>query len=119
MLPPVYQQLYQDLQQTIEELQKTLATTSDASTLKTAIAALQTCFQTQIWNLDLQNLEPKLEHQIQSVNVEIDKQLRLLSMDTLFLQTARQASTIAQRKQQMGERLSLLKQYCSSLTGKE
>lgn len=115
MLPSVYQRPYQQLQQDIEELQKTLVSATDATRLKLAIAALQTFFQTEVWNLDLQPLEPELQHRVQSINVEIDKQLRLLNMDVLFLQAARQENTIQQRQQQVRDRLALLLQYCNSL----
>lgn len=119
MLPPGYQQPYQQLQQKVEELQESLTSNADSLTLKTAIAGLQTFFQTQIWNLNLQDLEPKLEHQVQSINVEIDKQLRLMNMDGLFLQAARQENTIEQRKQQVRDRLSLIMRYCNGVLGKE
>lgn len=119
MLPPVYQQHYQQLKQRVEKLQETLANDPDPSSLKTAIAALQTFFQTQIWNLSLNDLEPDLEHRIQSLNVEIDKQLRLLSMDGMFLQAARQKNTVEQRQQQVQNRLLLLIQYCNGLLTEE
>ncbi|GAB4329691.1 MAG: hypothetical protein OHK0047_16680 [Leptolyngbyaceae cyanobacterium] len=119
MLPPEYQQPYQQLKQRVEDLQETLIRSTDSSTLKIAIAALQTFFQTEIWNLSLQNLDPNLEHQVQSINVEIDKQLRLLNMDGLFLQAARQENTVKQRKQQASDRLLLLIQYCNGLLGQQ
>ncbi|UIE39146.1 heterocyst frequency control protein PatD [Leptodesmis sichuanensis] len=119
MLPPEYQQPYQQLKQRVEDLQETLIRSTDFSTLKIAIAALQTFFQTEIWNLSLQNLDPNLEHQVQSINVEIDKQLRLLNMDGLFLQAARQENTVKQRKQQASDRLLLLIQYCNGLLGRQ
>lgn len=115
MLPSVYQPPYQQLQQAIEELQKTLIGPLDASRVKSTIATLQTYFQTEVWNLDLQHLEPELQHRLQSINVEIDKQLRLLNMDALFLQAARQENTLQQRQQQIRDRLSLLLQYCNSV----
>jgi cell division septum initiation protein DivIVA len=119
MLPPEYQQPYQQLKQRVEDLRETLTRSTDSSTLKIAIAALQTFFQTEIWNLSLQNLDPNLEHQVQSINVEIDKQLRLLNMDGLFLQAARQENTVKQRKQQASDRLLLLIQYCNGLLGQQ
>ena len=119
MLPPGYQQPYQQLQQKVEELQDSLTGSAEPLALKTAIAALQTFFQTQIWNLNLQNLESNLEHQVQSINIEIDKQLRLMNMDGLFLQAARQENTIEQRKQQVRDRLLLIVRYCDGVVGKE
>lgn len=115
MLPSVYQQPYQQLQQNVKELQNALGSTLDSPTLKTAIATLQSFFQTQIWNLDMQDIAPDLEQQARSINVEIDKQLRLLNMDAMFLQAARQEATKQQRQQQIHDRLFLLTQYCNSI----
>jgi hypothetical protein len=52
---------------------------------------------------------------LQAFNVEINKQLKLLRMDCLFLQTAKQPATIAQRHQQMLGRLDLLKAYAEAV----
>ncbi len=119
MLPPVYQQHYQQLKRRVEELQETLANDPDPSSLKMAIATVQAFFQNQIWNLSLNDLEPEIEHQIQSFNVEIDKQLRLLNMDGMFLQAARQKNTVEQRQQQIQNRLLMLIQYCNGLLEEE
>ena len=48
----------------------------------------------------------------QSLQVEIHKQLRLLEMDGAFLRTARQATTVAQRRSAMLDRVVLLRSYC-------
>lgn len=48
---------------------------------------------------------------IVAIQVEIDKQLRLLSLDQMFLNTARQTSTLRQRFQQIHGRLDLLASY--------
>jgi len=58
-----------------------------------------------------------VEQRLQSFQVEINKQLRLLGMDVLFLKSARQVTTIAQRRSQMGDRVQILIQYCDAVLG--
>ncbi len=49
---------------------------------------------------------------IQSITTEINKDLRLLNTDIMFLQAARQGQTVQQRMTQVGDRLNRLIQYC-------
>jgi hypothetical protein len=53
----------------------------------------------------------------QAIHVEINKQLRLLNTDVLFLRSAKQAVTQDQRLQQMRDRLTLLARYCEMILG--
>jgi hypothetical protein len=115
MLFPDYYQPYQQFKQDVETLRNDLRSDAEADRLKLAIAALQNYFQTQIWTLDLHSLGSTVEHQVQSIQVEIDKQLRLINMDALFLQAARQETTRIQRRQQIDQRLHLLLQYCNAV----
>ncbi len=119
-LPPEYFQPYQTLQQQVAEVNRAIAENNNPASLKTTdlkatVADLQTFFQTDIRRLDLEVLDPAVAHQVQSFNVEIDKQLRLLSMDVMFLQAAKQPSTTEQRLNQMRDRLTLLLRYCHGL----
>lgn len=114
-MPPKYFQIYQAFEQDVNGLSRAIAQREDSVTIKADVSALQAFFQTHIWILNLDELDPTLAHQVQSFNVEIDKQLRLLSMDGMFLQAAKQASTREQRLNQMGDRLTLLLRYCHGL----
>lgn len=114
-LPLEYFQTYQKLQHQVSGVSQAIADSEHSANLKASVANLQTFFQTHIWMLDLEELNPASAHQIRSFNVEIDKQLRLLSMDVMFLQAAKQPSTTDQRLNQMSDRLTLLLQYCNSL----
>lgn len=97
--------------------------TLKSATLKSAIAQLQQHFHSEILGLeDPQRLpphdlggalDPGIAQRLRSLQVEIDKQLKLLAMDVLFLQTARQATTLDQRLQQMGDRLERVDRYCA------
>lgn len=53
--------------------------------------------------------------QAQPIQVEINKQLRLLEADSQFLGAARQGQTIQQRKQQIQQRLDLLLRYIAAM----
>ncbi|MEX0271161.1 heterocyst frequency control protein PatD [Leptolyngbyaceae cyanobacterium UHCC 1019] len=114
-MPPKYFQIYQAFEQEVVGLNRAIAKNISAASLKTDIAALQAFFQAHIWALDVDELDPAVAHQVQSFNVEIDKQLRLLSMDGMFLLAAKQSKTKEQRFNQMRDRLALLLRYCNGL----
>lgn len=51
----------------------------------------------------------------QSYQTEISKQLRLLAVDVMFLQGAKQTATVQTRLKTIGDRLSILMQYCQAV----
>jgi hypothetical protein len=55
------------------------------------------------------------DQRIHMFQVEIGKQLRLLALDALFLQTAKQAATVEHRQQQAQAKIALLRQYCDGI----
>jgi hypothetical protein len=113
-------QPYRELRQAVESLSQAIAQDDyDCTQLKPSFLHLQTLFQTKIQPLELDALEPPMAHQIQSFNVEIDKQLRLLNMDVMFLQAAKQAATTEKRLNQVRDRLMLLIRYCNGVLGEE
>lgn len=116
MLPPSHAQIYQEFRHSLEELKDALSQdTVDRSHLKSSVAKLQDFFQNQILALDSTGMDTSLEHQVQSLQVEMSKQLKLLQLDGLFFQAAKQPTTTAQRLQQIGDRLILLIRYCDIL----
>ena len=72
----------------------------------------QQIFREQILTADTTELSPPNGIQLQSINTEISKELRLLNADLMFLTTARQGKTVQQRKLQTRDRLKRLNQYC-------
>ena len=117
-LPLTYQKRYQALKQDLGEMHQNLDLADDAGlTLKARAAALQQFFHEQILSLQMNDLAPALQDWVQSYHVEIDKQLRLLGLDVLFLQAARQSTTTQQRRQQVRDRLDTLQRYCDALLG--
>jgi hypothetical protein len=61
------------------------------------------------------SLGEDLDGAVQSYQTEINKQLRLLEMDLMFLKAARQEATIEQRWGGMGDRIHLLILYCDAI----
>jgi hypothetical protein len=52
-----------------------------------------------------------LTTRLQAIALEMHKQLRLLQTDQQFLRAARRPETVAQRRSQMQERITLLQRY--------
>lgn len=118
MLPASHCQHYEAFKQTLEKLRRSTAETSpNPAYWKTAVLELQQFFQQQILSGNLDELTPTLAHQVRSYQVEIDKQLRLLTIDVMFLQAAHQETTASQRQSQMDDRLTMLIRYCKALLG--
>ncbi len=116
MLPKPYQKRYQEFFQTLQQLQDQVAVPEpDQSTLQGDLTAAQQQFQQDILSLGLEGVPETHLARVQSYQTEINKQLRLLGMDILFLQAARQSATVQQRQAQMSDRIRLLIQYCEAL----
>jgi hypothetical protein len=106
-----YLALILDLQKRLETLQTAIASQPE---LKPEIAKdwfrshskIQAFFQTEIVNTELQVTPPNL-----SLQVEIDKQLKMLGVDLTMLQTARNPTTWQKRHQQACDRFVLLARY--------
>lgn len=116
MLPNLYYQRYQEFKQALEQLQQTAAGIElDARGLRQSSLEAQQFFQQQIVSLDAGDLEPALEPRVRSYQTEMSKQLRLLGMDVMFLQAARQPETAACRQEQLSHRIQTLISYCNAL----
>jgi hypothetical protein len=124
MIPEFYRQRYSNFQTQVRQVLVMAAPLGGvagplAAALKTAIAQLQQNFQSDILGsydaegLENQDLDLRMVQRLRSLQVEIDRQLRLLAMDALFLQTARQATTVQQRQQQISDRLEQVDRYCA------
>lgn len=106
---------YQALATSLEELRLDVTTTqlSTPDNLRQRLAVLQQMFQQQIVPLTEE------DSRVQSYRTEISKQLRLLEIDVMFFQGARQASTAKARIQTISDRLSTLIQYCDAILQQE
>jgi hypothetical protein len=115
-LPIAHQTCYRAFRQHLEHLHTTIAS-GDPATLKIEADQVQAEFQNQILSLNLEDLEPAMAHHVQSYQVEIHKQLRLLATDLSFLQAARKPATLEQRRQQGRDRVETLIRYCEAVVG--
>ncbi|MBW4443256.1 MAG: heterocyst frequency control protein PatD [Plectolyngbya sp. WJT66-NPBG17] len=105
-------QQFRLLQTTIDSLDQALNSTRfDQSEINQKIRSLQKFFREEIQPIQSD------EYQTHSVLVEINKQMRLLTIDGTFLQTARQAETIENRAGQIRDRIKLLTNYCAVILG--
>ncbi len=107
MLPNSHRQCYQEFKQALEELQVTVS--SDRS------EGVQRFFQERVASLTADGIDPSLVSRWQSVQTEMHKQMRLLTVDLTFFQASRQLSTIEQRQKQIVSRLQTLIGYCEVL----
>lgn len=113
MLPEVHRQSYQAFRQVLEQIVVITAQPEVSGTmLQPEIREAQNFFQRSVLPLDLDGLTPIAESQVRAVLVEINKQLRMLAMDGMRWQGARQAETSTQRLQQIRDRLTTLIRYC-------
>jgi hypothetical protein len=137
MIPELYQRQYREFSQQVSQVRghvalpippnEPQALVLRAAFLKSEIMQLQHNFRDGICGLTaiadatvsendpviVNELPPEITHRLRAIQVEIDKQLKLLAMDVLFLQTARQATTAEQRQRQMSDRLEQIERYCA------
>jgi len=120
MLPEIHRQRHQDFQRILERLHSLISQPNcDKALLKAEIALAQQFFQDQVRSLDLDGLDAMVGQRSRSFHVEINKQLRLLATDVMFLQAAKQAATSQQRLEQVSDRVNTLIRYCDALLQKE
>jgi hypothetical protein len=111
MLSENDQHAVQTFQSRVIVLEQIISKEFERTTFKTEFSSFQNLFQAEIQAIQTD------DYRVRSVLVEIDKQMRLLKMDAMFLQTARQSETAQQRVNQLRDRLQLLKSYCDALLG--
>jgi hypothetical protein len=83
------------------------------TTFAVSLSQLQQLFQ-QGLQLD-GSAEATELRELQPLQIEINKQMRLLETDAIFLKAARQVATLEQRCQQIQTRVSLLLSYCEAI----
>ncbi|MEA5487282.1 MULTISPECIES: heterocyst frequency control protein PatD [Pseudanabaena] len=107
-----YGNLIDDLQEQLERLQILIAPQSEPASeivkeWRRSLDEIQKFFQSKIINTNLEITPQNL-----SLQVEIDKQLKMLSVDLSMLQTSRSQATWQKRHQQACDRFTLLARYC-------
>lgn len=116
MLPQDISDRYQKFQLALERLEQ-IATedNTDSAQLRDSFGAVQQIFQNQIASLSGDRPDSAILPRVQSYLTEIDKQMRLLLMDVMFLQAARRSETAQARLAQIRDRLHTLMEYCQAL----
>ncbi len=105
---------YQTLATLLEKLRSDATTTElDAAQLRQRLTSLQQFFGQQI--VPLADADSKE----QSYRTEMSKQLRLLEIDVMFFQGARQPATAQARLQTIGDRLTTMIKYCDAILQQE
>jgi len=93
----------------------TTTTELNAPGLRLRVASLQQMFQQQIVPLADEDTQIPHNSREQSYQTEMSKQLRLLELDVMFFQGARQPATAQARLQTISGRLTTLAQYCEAI----
>ncbi|MBD2207039.1 heterocyst frequency control protein PatD [Calothrix sp. FACHB-1219] len=101
---------YQVLASFLEEFRSDATNTQlNANQLRQRLASLKQLFVQQIVPLTEEDSKE------QSYRTEMSKQLRLLEIDIMFFQGARQVSTAQARLQTISDRLTTLIRYCDAI----
>ncbi|TBR59611.1 hypothetical protein BLD44_011395 [Mastigocladus laminosus UU774] len=106
----VNQERYHTFVVLLEQLRsQTVTHQIDAQQLRQHLLSLQQLFQ--------QNILPLAEEKTRelSYRTEISKQLRLLEIDIMFFQGARQAATAVDRLKTISDRLTIIIEYCQAI----
>ncbi|MBD1936697.1 heterocyst frequency control protein PatD [Microcoleus sp. FACHB-68] len=121
MLPEIHRQHYQRLYELLERLRQIALpeTIPDRATLSKALPEVWQFFQEKILSLPADELDRQTASRVQSYQIEMHKQLKLLDTDVMFLQASRQPATIQQRQAQLGDRIKTLMGYCEAVLGSE
>ncbi|AFY64998.1 heterocyst frequency control protein PatD [Geitlerinema sp. PCC 7407] len=119
-LPPSHRDRYQQWQDLLTACRTIVqGPERDGPALRAQLLQVQQFFQEQVGPLDLAELDGAIAPRVQAVRTEMQKELRLLAMDGMFLQAARQSATQQQRQKQLGDRLEKLAGYCQVLVEAE
>ncbi|WP_016950527.1 heterocyst frequency control protein PatD [Anabaena sp. PCC 7108] len=101
---------YQEFATFLEQLRSDVNKNQvDAPTLRQRLGALHQFFIQQIVPLG------DVEYREQSYQTEMSKQLRLLEIDVMFFQGAKQSATAQARLKTIEERLTTLIRYCHAI----
>lgn len=105
---------YQALANLLVELHSDItANKPDTTLFRQRVTQLQQLFQREIVPLATEDSKE------QSYRTEISKQLRLLEIDVMFFQGARQVATAQVRLKTISDRLTTLLQYCHAILQQE
>lgn len=115
MLPESHHRAYQDLLTLLTEFNTYLIKSDhqeEQTSVKRGFETVSHCFEEQIMKLDNQDMATEVSGRWQSVQTEIKREFQLLTVDILFLASARQQQTRSKRINQIKQHLAKLIGYC-------
>jgi hypothetical protein len=83
--------------------------------LKVSLGKVIELFETDILTQNIDHLPDPIAGKMRSYLTESHRLLRLLSIDLMFIATARNPATIQQRRQSYQAKLDLLLEYCQAV----
>lgn len=87
----------------------------DQTQLSEQLGQLQSQFQAQVQTLSWEDWPGKKRSLLRSIQVEMHKQMRLITTDLMFFRAAKQAHTLAQKQRDIRDRLTNLQGYCDAI----
>jgi len=116
MLPKTHIFAYQEFLSALELLKKeTTGSQSDPTSLSSHFQQVQNIFQEKIITLTNDDLEQEITPNLQAINTELHRELRLLSTSIMFLRSSRSSATSQVRLTAIIERLNTLIASCQLL----
>ncbi len=117
MLLKFYHQSYQELLEKLLQLQKQVREKNiDMMAINKIYEQGQEIFESKILGVKLDELDCNAIILIQSAQTEINKNLRLLGTELLFLASSRQAGTTQKRLEKVQGIIEQLIGYCQAVT---
>lgn len=110
--------LYSSFRRSLQALQtQAVQANPDVSNLQAEFLTVQQYYQMRILSAELLEREDAGINlsRLMSYQTEMSKELRLLGMDIMFLQTAKKAMSVQQRQSQVRDRLERLIGYCDRI----
>jgi hypothetical protein len=116
MLTSHHHQVYQTFLQALQSLAAHLEQPERSKeSLQEDFAVVQQVFEQNVIILRATDLDDQTASRWQSVQTELHRTMRLLQMDRMRWQVARQPETAQRRRTQVRDRVNQLIQYCQTL----
>jgi len=116
ILPRDYNEKYNQLLNQLLELQKeAIAPCPPISTFTQNCQDLQDFYQEYIFSLTGEEVPLEIVSRWRSLHTEIHRAIKLLAMDSSLLKAARSPEMQSQRQKGLGDRLSILINYCRAI----
>lgn len=115
MLPSIHYQAYEKLLAELKHLQSKASNKFIAGDLLENFSLVQKLFQSDLVNLNSEELNPDLMAKWQSLHTEIYRAFKLLETEMMFLRSSRQPKTIAARLTTIQGRIDQLIAYINAI----